>query len=97
MRNCCTGIRETSDGRSYSYEMLGVLCPGCEIEAEIEWERIEWEDRRAAMTQAERDREDIDARWWLAVDRLNSIASRMSCRYTIQAPGVARKWAHVPF
>lgn len=97
MRNCCTGIRETSDGRSYSYEMLGVLCPSCEWEAERECEERMWQARRDAMTQAERDREDIDARWWLAVDRLNSIASRMSNRYRIQAPGVARKWAHVPF
>lgn len=97
MRNCCTGVRETSDGRSYSYEMLGVLCPNCEFEAEMEYQERLWQDRRDAMTEEERVREDIDARWWLAVDRLNSIASRMSCRYNIQAPGVARKWAHVPF
>jgi len=97
MRNCCTQEREGSQGKVYSYEMLGVLCPNCEWEAEREYEQHCWEDRRAAMTQAERDREDIDARWWLAVDRLNSIAFRMYCRYNIQAPGVARKWAHVPF
>jgi hypothetical protein len=77
--------------------MLGVLCPNCEWEAERQYEEDCWNERRNAMTQAERDREDIDARWWLAVDRLNSIASRMSCRYNIQAPGVARKWAHIPF
>ena len=97
MRSCCTQEREGAQGKVYSYEMLGVLCPNCEWEAEQEYEQRCWEDRRAAMTQAERDREDIDARWWLAVDRLNSIASRMSCRYNIQAPGVARKWASHPF
>lgn len=97
MRNCCTGIRETSDGRSYSYEMLGVLCPSCEHEAEMDYQDRMWQDRRDAMTQEERDREDISARWWLACNRLDSIASRMYNRYDIQAPGVARKWARVPF
>lgn len=97
MRSCCTNVRETSDGRSYSYEMLGVLCPSCEHEAEMEYQRGLWEERRDAMTDAERVREDIDAGWFLAVDRLNSIADRRSCRFRIQAPGVAARSAGLPF
>lgn len=56
MRYCCTSVREGAGGVSYSYEMLGVLCPSCEWEAEHEYqERVE-RDRREALTPAERQR-----------------------------------------
>lgn len=55
-RRCtCHSIREGADGITYSYHMLGVLCPDCEAAIEDE-QRQSWWD---SLTETER----IAVRW----------------------------------
>lgn len=54
-RRCtCHSIREGSGGITYSYYMLGVLCPSCESAAEEEYLAYE----RAQMTPEQIDAEE---------------------------------------
>lgn len=61
MRNCCSQEREGSQGKVYSYEMLGVLCPNCEWEGQMQYEEDCERERRAGLTVLERLLEDIAA------------------------------------
>jgi hypothetical protein len=99
MRHCCTSVREGAGGVSYSYEILGVLCPSCEWEAEREYEEMVEADRRAALTQDQRDAEDRALRWKECYWRMQAIAGKFGCRQPGMPlkPGVWRCWASVPF
>lgn len=79
----CHSIRENSSGVSYSYYMLGVLCPSCEADMAD----YEEEARRADLTEKERIAEDIAGRWWKACNRIE----RMS------RPGAPRDLWEPPF
>lgn len=101
MRSCCTEIREGAGGVSYSYEILGVLCPNCEWEAEAEYQEMLEADRRAALTEAERVAEDISRRWLDCGWRLKAIAGEFGCRTADMPlkPGVWKygMWGAPPF
>lgn len=73
MSDClsCNIVREGSGGITYSYAAIGVLCPSCEWEAEMWWQRDE-EERRAALPEAERIKEEIADRWLSAQFRLQN-------------------------
>jgi hypothetical protein len=88
MRNCCDMAREGSGGVIYSYTMLGVLCPSCEWEAQRDFEEHCERERRAAMTQDQRDSEDISGRWAAAIRRMNRIAEERRW---------FRLWGNCPF
>lgn len=98
MRYCCSGIREGAGGVSYSYEMLGVLCPSCEWEAEREYEEQLEADRRASLTDEERLREDIASRWRESYWRMQAIAGKFGVwqKGMPLKPGGWR-WANLPF
>ena len=80
MSCCCTSVREGSGGVSYSYEILGVLCPSCEWEAQAEYEQGIEAERRAGLSEAERIAEDIAIRWREAGWRLKAIAGEFGTR-----------------
>lgn len=72
-RGCtCHSTREFSGGRFGSLADLGVLCGNCEaLMADAEEE-----DRREALTPAERSREDVAGRWATAQWRLRGMYRR---------------------
>ena len=59
----CHMIRVGAGGVTYSYAIIGVLCPRCEAEAEAD-RQDEMAARRAALPDAERIAEEIADRWW---------------------------------
>lgn len=94
----CTSIREGAGGVSYSYEILGVLCPACEWEAQAEYEAACEAERRAALTEEQRISEDINTRWREAYWRTQAIAGKFGYRTADMPvkPGTWR-WSSVPF
>lgn len=71
-RCTCHSIRDFTGGHFGSLAMLGVLCGACEAEM-AHYEEV---DRRENLTPAERDREDIAARWSSACCRVEAIRRR---------------------
>ena len=55
----CHVIREGAGGVTYSYAILGVLCPRCEFLAEQDYE----DEMRARLTDDERTALEIRERW----------------------------------
>ncbi len=69
-RRCtCHSIRENSAGQSYSYHMLGVLCPSCESAIAEEQFQAEWD----ALEPAEQVRREIASRWDAACSRVRNM------------------------
>lgn len=61
----CHMVREGAGGVTYSYAIIGVLCPRCEAQMEYEYEI----ERRESLTESERIAEDIALRWDAAIAR----------------------------
>lgn len=59
MRCTCRQIREGHDGTSFTFYLLGVLCPHCESAVADEEARAAWE----ALSPAEKTAAQIAARW----------------------------------
>lgn len=73
MTHCtCDSVREGSGGITYTYAVIGVLCPACEAAAEY----AEWQHYWESLTPQERTRIEIRNRWADALRRLNALGPR---------------------
>jgi hypothetical protein len=68
----CHSIREGSGGQTYSYAIIGVLCPACEAEME----EAQWQAEFDALPREEQIRLEIAGRWYEAMRRMSAVLRR---------------------